>query len=118
MIAGAARYSAVDAFRAFYRLEELKRKTQRIWRDIDFLAVPTTPTAYTIDEVNADPIILNANLGMYTNFVNLLDLCAIAIPNGFYANGLPIGVTLLAPAYQDGIPVRGGGGNSIENGLR
>ena len=102
LIAGAARYSAVDAFRAFYRLEELKRKTQRIWRDIDFLAVPTTPTAYTIDEVNADPIILNANLGMYTNFVNLLDLCAIAIPNGFYANGLPIGVTLLAPAYKEG----------------
>ena len=55
--------------------------------------------------MNADPIILNANLGMYTNFVNLLDLCAIAIPNGFYANGLPIGVTLLAPAYQDGIPM-------------
>ena len=102
LIAGAARYSAVDAFRAFYRLEELRRKTQRIWRDIDFLAVPTTPTAYTIDEVNADPIILNANLGMYTNFVNLLDLCAIAIPNGFYANGLPIGVTLLAPAYKEG----------------
>ena len=102
LIAGAARYSAVDAFRAFYRLEELKREAGEVWRDVDFLVVPTTPTAYTVDEVNADPVTLNANLGMYTNFVNLLDLCAIAIPNGFYANGLPIGVTLLAPAFNDG----------------
>ncbi len=102
LIAGAARYTAVDAFRAFYRLEELKREAGKVWREVDFLAVPTTPTAYTIDEINADPVVLNTNLGMYTNFVNLLDLCAIAIPNGFYANGLPIGVTLLAPAFQDG----------------
>ena len=102
LIAGAARYSAVDAFRAFYRLEELKREAGEVWWDVDFLVVPTTPTAYTIDEVNADPVALNANLGMYTNFVNLLDLCAIAIPNGFYANGLPIGVTLLAPAFREG----------------
>ncbi len=102
LIAGAARYSAVDAFRAFYRLEELKHEVRKTRKSIDLMMVPTTPTAYTIDEVNADPITLNANLGMYTNFVNLLDLCAVAIPNGFYANGLPIGVTLLAPAFQEG----------------
>ena len=102
LISGAAGYSAVDAFKAFYRLEELKREARKTWKDIDLMLVPTTPTAYTIDEVNADPIALNANLGMYTNFVNLLDLCAVAIPNGFYANGLPIGVTLLAPAFREG----------------
>ncbi len=102
LIAGAARYSAVDAFRAFYRLEELKRDVRQAWKDIDFISVPTTPTACTIEEVNADPVALNANLGMYTNFVNLLDLCAVAVPNGFYANGLPIGMTLLAPAFREG----------------
>ena len=102
LIAGAAGYSAVDAFRAFYRLKELKRQARKVWKDIDFMSVPTTPTAYTIGEVNADPIDLNANLGMYTNFVNLLDLCAVAVPNGFYANGLPIGMTLLAPAFREG----------------
>ena len=102
LIAGAARYSAVDTFRAFYRLEELKREAKKILEDTDFMLVPTTPTAYTIDEVNADPVALNANLGTYTNFVNLLDLCAVAIPNGFYANGLPVGMTLLAPAFRDG----------------
>ena len=102
LIAGAARYTAVDAFRAFYRLEELKRDMRETWNNIDFILVPTAPTVYTIDEVNNDPVTLNANLGMYTNFVNLLDLCAVAVPNGFYANGLPIGVTLLAPAFREG----------------
>ena len=102
LITGAARYTAVDAFRAFYRLEELKRDVRQAWKDIDFMFVPTTPTAYKIGQVNADPVALNANLGMYTNFVNLLDLCAIAIPNGFYSNGLPIGMTLLAPAFREG----------------
>ena len=102
MISGAAGYTAVDAFKAFYRLKELKRDVRIVWEHIDFMSVPTAPTAYTIGEVNADPITLNANLGMYTNFVNLLDLCAVAIPNGFYANGLPIGMTLLAPAFQEG----------------
>ncbi len=102
LISGAAGYSAVDAFKAFYRLEELKCQARIVWEDTDFMMVPTTPTAYTIGEVNADPIDLNANLGMYTNFVNLLDLCAVAVPNGFYANGLPIGMTLLAPAFREG----------------
>ncbi len=102
LISGAAGYSAVDAFKAFYRLEELKCQARKTWKDIDFMMVPTSPTAYTVDEVNADPITLNVNLGMYTNFVNLLDLCAVAVPNGFYANGLPIGMTLLAPAFREG----------------
>ena len=102
LIAGAARYSAVDAFKAFYRLEELKRDVRQAWDDIDFMLVPTTPTAYAMEEVRADPVALNANLGMYTNFVNLLDLCAVAIPNGFFANGLPIGMTLIAPAFREG----------------
>lgn len=102
LMADAARYSAVDAFRAFHRLEELKREAEEIRRSVDFLATPTTPTAYTIAEVDAAPVALNANLGTYANFVNLLDLSAVAIPNGFYANGLPIGVTLIASAFREG----------------
>ncbi len=102
LIAGAARYSAVDVFRAFYRQEELKRETKNLWKDIEYILVPTTPTAYTIEKIRADPVALNTNLGIYTNFVNLLDLCAIAVPNGFYSNGLPIGMTLLAPAFREG----------------
>ncbi len=103
LIAAAARYSAVDAFQAFYRLKELRREAEAIWRAVDLLAVPTTPTAYTVEQVCAEPVALNANLGTYTNFVNLLDMSALAVPNGFYANGLPIGITLLAPAFREGL---------------
>jgi allophanate hydrolase len=69
---------------------------------IDFLLVPTTPTTYTIAEVEADPINLNSRLGIYTNFVNLLGLCGVAIPNGFLNNGLPQGITLLASEFREG----------------
>ena len=72
-----------------------------LWREIDLLLVPTAGTIYTIEAVNAEPLALNTNLGYYTNFVNLLDLCAWAVPNGFQSNGLPMGVTLIAPAFQD-----------------
>ena len=65
------------------------------------LLLPTTGTIYTIAEVEADPEQLNTNLGYYTNFVNLLDLCAWAIPNGFLKNGVPMGITLMAPAFHD-----------------
>jgi allophanate hydrolase len=103
IIGGAARYSAVDAFEAFYRLQELKRQAAAAWAKIDVLLVPTIGTVYTIDQVMADPIGLNTNLGYYTNFVNLLDLCALALPCGFRRNGLPFGATLIAPALSDGL---------------
>ena len=93
--------SAADTFAALYRLQELKRRTQSVWNDIDFLVTPTVGTIYTIAEVLADPIKLNSNLGYYTNFMNLLDLSAIAVPAGFLANGLPFGITFGAPAFSD-----------------
>lgn len=101
-IIGAARgLSAVDAFRAFYKLEELRRAANSEWARMDVLLLPTTPTIYTHAEVSAEPILLNSRLGIYTNFVNLLDLSAVAVPAGFRPDGLPLGVTLMAPAFGD-----------------
>jgi allophanate hydrolase len=74
-----------------------------VWQRGDVLVVPTTGTIYRCDEIAADPIGPNTNLGYYTNFVNLLDLCAIAVPTGFRADGLPAGVTLIAPAFADSL---------------
>ncbi len=93
--------TAVKAFEGLYAVERLKRKIQSLWHQVDCLVVPTTGTIYRIDEVEAEPLTLNANLGYYTNFVNLLDLSAIAIPNGFQSNGIPTGITLIAPPFSD-----------------
>jgi allophanate hydrolase len=101
IIGGAAKFSAADAFTAQYRLEELRRESELVWEAIDMLVTPTAGTIYTIAEVNADPIRLNTNLGTYTNFMNLLDLSAIAVPAGFQADGLPFGITFAAPAFCD-----------------
>lgn len=101
IIGEAARYSAVDAFEASYRLAALRRATEPAWRDIDVLLLPTAPTLYTRAQVEADPIATNTRLGRYTNFVNLLDLTAIALPAGFRSDGLPFGITFVAPAGTD-----------------
>jgi allophanate hydrolase len=101
IIQGGTKYDAVSVFQAVYRLAELQRATDIQWQQMDILAVPTTGTIYSIAEVQASPIQLNSNLGLYTNFVNLLDLSAISIPNGFQQNGLPTGLTLIAPAWQE-----------------
>jgi allophanate hydrolase len=101
IIEAGAKPSALDAFNASYRLAELKRHSETVWSEIDVILTPTAGTIYRIDEVNADPIRLNSNLGYYTNFMNLLDLSAVAIPTGFRPDGLPFGVTLIAPAFQD-----------------
>jgi allophanate hydrolase len=93
--------SAVDAFNAAYRLAELRRQTEAIWNEAAVLMVPAAPTIYRIEQVNADPFELNARLGRYTNFVNLLDLAAINVPAGFRSDGLPFGVSLIAPAFAD-----------------
>ena len=95
------RYNAVDAFIAQDRLQQLKRTTESVWDKIDVLALPTAPTIYTIADVLAKPIERNAALGYYTNFVNLLDLCALAVPAGMRPDGLPVGITLIAPAFQE-----------------
>jgi allophanate hydrolase len=98
---GAARFSATDAFRAEYRRAELARAIERILRDVDALVVPTTPTIYTIAAVQNDPLTLNTRLGTYTNFTNLADLAALALPADFRSDGLPAGITLIARAGSD-----------------
>ena len=101
IIGGAASFSAADAYNAQYRLEDLRRRTEAVWREADVLLLPTTGTTYTLAAVAADPIALNTNLGFYTNFVNLLDLAAVALPAGFRPSGLPFGVSLIGPAGTD-----------------
>jgi allophanate hydrolase len=101
IILGASRYSAVDTFNAAYRLEELRRSTGAVWNSIDVLVLPTAPRTYTIEEIQASPIERNSHLGYYTNFVNLLDLSAVAVPAGFRQDGLPFSVSLIGKAFQD-----------------
>ncbi len=98
---GARRFSAADAFKGRYALEALRRRTDAEWAKLDVLLLPTAPTTYRVTAVTADPIRLNANLGRYTNFVNLLDCAAVAVPAGFGRTGLPAGVTLVGRAFTD-----------------
>jgi allophanate hydrolase len=101
LVEGGNRFNAVDAFRAQYRIRELCAQAAAIFERAPVLVVPTSPTIYTLEQIAADPFALNATLGTYTNFVNFFDLCAIAIPSGRYKNGVPIGITLIAPAFAD-----------------
>jgi allophanate hydrolase len=101
IITSAQRFSAVDAFEAQYRLKTLARATDAVWDTVDILLLPTIPTTFTIEQVSADPVALNSKLGYYSNFVNLLDLAAIAIPSGTRPDGLPCGVTLVGKAFAD-----------------
>jgi len=101
IILAGAKISAADAFTAFYRLEELRRVCEATFRSMDAMALPTVPTVYTVEQVLADPVALNSRLGAYTNFVNLLDLCALALPAAMRAEGTPFGITLVAPAGED-----------------
>lgn len=93
--------TAADAFAAQYRLADLRRCSEQTWQMVDAICIPTAGTIYRIDEVEADPIRLNTNLGYYTNFMNLLDLCGLAVPAGFRKDGMPFGITFVAPAFQD-----------------
>lgn len=101
IILGAEKFSAADAYDTLYQLQAFKRQASQTWDSVDVILTPTTGTIYTIAEVEADPIQTNSNLGYYTNFMNLLDLSAIALPAGTMANGLPFGITLCAPAFHD-----------------
>jgi allophanate hydrolase len=101
IIEGARRYSAADTFAAEYRLRDLKRTAEAQWERMDVMALPTTGTIYTHQAVAADPIQRNTDLGYYTNFVNLLDLAAIAVPAGVRPNGLPFGISLIGPAFSE-----------------
>jgi allophanate hydrolase len=101
IVEGANRYSASDAFRAVYELARLRRIIEPLWEMVDAIVLPTVPTHYTIEAVLSDPITLNQNLGYYTNFTNLLDLCALSVPAGQKKSGLPFGIAWLAPAHHD-----------------
>ena len=98
---GGAKPLAADAFAAQYRLRALAQRCARVWLDIDCMLLPTSPTIHSISTMLAGPIARNSDFGYYTNFVNLLDYCAIAVPAGFRPDGLPCGVTFVAQAHQD-----------------
>jgi allophanate hydrolase len=100
IIAG-QRLSAADTFAALYRLQALRKIAERAFANIDALVLPTAPTVYSTAQVLANPLELNSRLGTYTNFVNLLDLCALALPAAIRADDIPFGITLLAPVGQD-----------------
>lgn len=101
IVEGGFGYSAIDAFNGAYRLAELARMAEAMWDQVDLIALPTAPTSYRVAEMLEAPIALNASLGAYTNFVNLLDMAAIAVPTGAYASGVGFGVTLMGPAGTD-----------------
>lgn len=93
---------ATEIFRAQHRLRALARGIAPLWRDVEFLLVPTVGTTPSLAALEADPVARNSELGTYTNFTNLLDLAAIAVPSGFSPSGHPAGVTLIGPAWHDG----------------
>lgn len=97
----AKQFSAADTFDSIYRLAELKRQADAVLAQFDALLVPSAPTHYRISDLLADPIRLNSNLGKYTNFVNLLDWSAIAVPASLREDGLPFGITLIGNAWQE-----------------
>jgi allophanate hydrolase len=101
--AAGARLTAADTFASLYRLQTLRRITERTFANIDAIVLPTAPTVYSTAEVLANPIELNSRLGTYTNFVNLLDLCGLALPAAMRPDGAPFGITLLAPAGRDAL---------------
>lgn len=102
IIEQASTFSATDAYRAEYRRAELARTIQRTMTEVDALLVPTAPRLPTIEQVQADPVRINSQLGTWTNFVNLADCSALALPAGLRDDGLPFGITLIGPAWQDG----------------
>ena len=101
IIGGAAKYSATDLFQATTQLNTLRKSAAHTWDQADVMVVPTAPTAYTIEAVLAEPLDTNRRLGLYTNFVNLLDFAACAVPASMRPDGLPFGITLIGPAGSD-----------------
>ena len=97
----AKQFDAVATFNSHYRLQAFKRAAVQTWQACDLIVMPSAGGHHTIAAMQADPIRLNTQLGYYTNFVNLMDLSAIAVPAGLQPDGLPFGVTLVAPAFAD-----------------
>jgi allophanate hydrolase len=103
IIAAGSRLTAAEAFSALYRLQALRKIAERAFANMDAIVLPTAPTVYSTAQVLANPIELNSRLGTYTNFVNLLDLCGLALPAAIRSDDIPFGVTLLAPAGNDAL---------------
>jgi allophanate hydrolase len=101
IIAAGAATTGVQVFRGQHELQALMRQAETLWSVIDVLVLPTAPTIYRVSELLAEPVTLNANLGLYTNFVNLMDLSAVAVPAGFRANHTGFGITLVGKAFMD-----------------
>ncbi len=101
VLARGADYSAVDAFKAMHRLEELRPRCLEIFERAEVLVVPTLPALPRLADVEADSLGWSRRLGKYTNFVNLLGLAALAVPAGFGPKGLPGGITLIGPAGSE-----------------
>jgi allophanate hydrolase len=103
IIVPAAALRATEVFEAFYRLEALRKRAVDAFTHMDALICPTAPTVYTTAQVHTEPILLNSRLGTYTNFVNLLDLCGVAVPAVLHTDATPFGITILAPAKADAL---------------
>jgi allophanate hydrolase len=101
ILASAAKRTASAVFSAQARLRALRLKISTLWQAIDFLLLPTAPTLPRIDAVERDPLGVNASLGLYSTFANLLDLAALAVPAGFRRDGLPVGITVVGPWGSD-----------------
>ncbi len=101
ILSDAKRITAREVFESSYRLHALRHSVDAMWRTMDAVLLPTTPTIYRVEEVLANPRTLNSNLGLYTTFGNLMDLAAIAVPSGMRADGLPSGVQLIGPRGSD-----------------
>lgn len=106
IVLGGRSATAVAAFDAAYRMELLKREAAKAMQDVEIVMLPTTPTIYKVDEVNAEPVQLNTNLGIYNNFMNLLDMCGLTLPAGFRKNNTPFGVTIASTTFNDDLLLR------------
>ncbi|MGE5149416.1 MAG: allophanate hydrolase [Rhodospirillaceae bacterium] len=101
IVLGGRKYSAVDAFEGQYKLNALRARAEVALAEVNFLALPTAATIYTVADLDREPVRFNSNLGHYTNFVNFFELCGLAVPFGFRSDGLPFGITLIAHPYHD-----------------
>ena len=101
IIAAGRNFSAADLYAVQAKVRLLGQQADTMWGEIDFLLVPTAPTHYTIEAMQADPVALNRKLGAYTNFVNLLDYAALSVPSAMRPDGLPFGITLIGPCGSD-----------------
>ena len=103
ILEGGRRYTAVDVFRAEYRLQELQAEVARLWADVDVVVLPTVATTFTVAQVLENPVATNTALGLYTHCGNLLDLCAVAVPAGYTDDGRPCSLMVLGPALADDV---------------